>query len=76
MRLLQAQTLFQPEFANESNIDSVSVVSRVKALFAALVYGFTHAEHDVGTRLGGHAWTDSLEREVNNDIAMCRRLRL
>ena len=75
MQTLQTQPLRQPKFATKSDLGRTSIAHCVRAFFAAIIERFSHAEHDVSTRLGGHAWTDSLEREINNDVAMCRRLR-
>jgi hypothetical protein len=49
---------------------------RLKALFADLTRGLGNSRHDPISRLRGEAWTDSLERELNNEMAIRRGLNI
>jgi hypothetical protein len=49
---------------------------RLKALFADLTRGFGNSRHDPISRLRGEVWTDSLERELNNEMAIRRGLNI
>ncbi len=42
---------------------------------AAKLRRYIRAQYDSYPAPDGHAWTDSLERDVNDHAAMCRRLR-
>jgi hypothetical protein len=48
----------------------------LKALFADLTRGFGNSRHDPISRLRGEAWTDSLERELNSEMAIRRGLNI
>ena len=53
-----------------------SGTGRILAYLAALLGLDTGVKQDVTPDYEGYAWCDSLENQLNNDIAICRRARL
>jgi len=74
MRLLHA--LRQPGIATTPQAGSRVLSVRFKTFFADLMRGFGNPRHDPISRLRGEAWTDSLERELNNEMAIRRGLNI
>ena len=70
------QGLRRPDVMATSDAGCRALSGRLKALFAELTRGFGNSRHDPISRLCGEAWTDSLERELNDEMAMCRGLNI
>jgi len=64
------QGLRRPGVAATSRMGIHALSGRLKALFTDLTRGFGNSRHDPISRLRGEAWTDSLERELNDEIAI------
>jgi len=73
MHLSQAQAVNAPALVGKSEIGRLPALSRFRVHFAAMLRRFTRPQHDIDLPLAGHAWCDSLEHQVNFDIASCRR---
>lgn len=67
MQTIQAQPVSRFALAGNSGIE------RLLAFFAAVLGRSTGVRQDVTPAYEGYAWCDSLEQQVNNDIAICRR---
>jgi hypothetical protein len=76
MHSIQTQPVSALALTSNSGSGRRTMFSHVKALFADLRRGLSQPQRDLGSCLGGQAWTDSLERELNNDIAIRRHLRI
>jgi hypothetical protein len=76
MHSFQAEQADNVTRASYSMIDRIAALAALRRLVAAIldrckpvkIHGVPHYE--------GHAWCDSLEYQVNNDITMGRRARL
>jgi hypothetical protein len=66
--------LRRPGVATTSDTGFHALSGRLKALFADLTRDFGNSRHDPISRLRGEAWTDSLERELNDELAIRRGL--
>ena len=75
MHAFQVQRVSRLAVANRSAIARALPLGRLRAFVAALL-GRTGAKQDAVPHYEGHGWCDSLERQVNGDIATCRRARL
>ena len=78
MHPLQAQPASRLALASNFRTNRAPIFGRFIA-FVAAVLGLrrhTRAKHDAVPHYDGHAWCDSLECQVNSDIATCRRARL
>jgi hypothetical protein len=78
MHPVQVQPLSRIALANNFRTDQATIFGRLMA-FVGAVLGLrrrTRAKHDAVPHYEGHAWCDSLECQVNSDIATCRRARL
>jgi hypothetical protein len=76
MHAFQVQPVSRLAPANRSAIARALAVGRLRAFVAALLGRSTGAKQDAVPHYEGHGWCDSLERQVNGDIATCRRARL
>ena len=66
--------LFQAQPANQIALAGRAASSgRLTAFFAALLGRGIRANPDVVPNYEGCAWSDSLESQVNSDLATCRR---
>jgi len=70
------QGLRRPGVAATSDAGYRALSGCLRALFADLTRGFGNSRHDLISRLRGEAWTDSLERELNNKMAIRRGLNI
>lgn len=70
MHPIQTQPVSRLALATNSGI------GRVLAFLAAMLGRGTRGKRDVTPDYEGYAWCDSLESQLNNDIAVCRRARL
>ncbi len=61
-------------FAGTFGTGLASAVVRLKTLLAAMLG--RGAKYDAASYYEGHAWTDSLESQINGDISTFRRARL
>jgi hypothetical protein len=70
------QGLRRPGVAATSDAGYRALSGCLRALFADLTRGFGNSRHYLISRLRGEAWTDSLERELNNEMAIRRGLNI
>jgi hypothetical protein len=70
------QGLRRPGVAATFDAGYRALSGHLKALFADLTRGFGNSRHDPVSRLRGETWTDSLERELNNEMAIRRGLNI
>jgi len=74
MRLLQ--TLPRPGIDTTAHVGRPPRFIRFKAVLASLTRGFGNPRQDPISRLDGEAWTDSLERDLNNEMSIRRGLNI
>jgi len=76
MHRFQVEQADSVALANHSMIDRVAALARLRGFVAAILGRCKRAKTDGVPHYEGHAWCDSLEYQVNNDITTCRRARL
>jgi hypothetical protein len=77
MQAFQVESVSRFALVNRSRIDRAAALGRLAtALVAAIVSRCTRGRHDAIPHYEGHAWCDSLERQLNSDTTTCRRARL
>ena len=76
MHTFHAQPVSRFTLANHSGFDWAAALGRLRAFAAALLGRCTRGKHDAVPHYEGYAWCDLLERQLNSDIATCRRARL
>ena len=75
MRTVQIQTLSRLSLANALGIGPAVGFGRLGQLVAAILGRQARGNRDAVPHYEGHAWCDSLEQQVNRDVANCRRPR-
>ena len=75
MQAFQIQKVIGLDLEQFSGIVRAAVLGRLGAFDIAMLGLRTRTKQDTVPNYEGHAWCDSLERQVNDDIATCRRAR-
>lgn len=75
MHLFQAQPANRLLHGKNLRIEPARAISRIAAFLAAMLHSGSRMEARIASRYEGRAWSDSTEREFNDDTAKCRRPR-
>jgi hypothetical protein len=75
MHALQIRKVIGLGLDRHCGIIWAAVLGRLGAFDIAMLRHSAQAKPDAVPNYEGHAWCDSLERQVNSDIATCRRAR-
>jgi hypothetical protein len=75
MRTAQVQTVSRLALADAFRADRAATFRRLSRFIAAILGRGARANRDAVPHYEGHAWCDSLEQQVNGDVANCRRPR-
>ena len=72
MQLIQTFTANRLLFKKCTSADTKWVLPKIEEFFLAIIRHRDGAENGIISRYQGRGWDDSVERELNNDIATYR----
>lgn len=75
MQPFQAQLANRFMLGEDARAKRASAFARIAAAVAALVGRRNRPDDDIASRYEGHAWCDSAEHRLSNDVATWRRPR-